>query len=565
MAGRRAGRGAMSFADVRARFRWDDALRRFDWDPARRLNLAHEASERWARDRGRVALVWVGARGKSRTVTHFDLARLAARVANVLARAGVRRGDRVAAMMPRLPETFATALATWKLGAVYVPLFAGFGPEALRHRLAESGTRAVVTEARYREQVGRGLHADVPLLVLGGERGRGLHRGDWSFWTEVERADPACATVETAADEPCTLMFTSGTTGPPKGCVIPHGGVVGLIPFVDDVLALETGDLLWATADPGWAFGLFTTGFVPMALGFPRLVYEGDFDARAWWEVAETQQVTHLTAAPTAYRALVAAGDGARAGRRPPIRRATSAGEPLNPEPIRWLAEHAGFEVHDSYGLTEVGMVAGNPRSVPHRLKAGSMGFPLPGYDVALHDDHGREVPAGTPGTLVVRRHRWFLSNGYWGMDEAWAGRWRDDWFLTGDTASADEDGYLWFVGREDDVIVTSGMNVGPFEVESALVAHPAVAEAAAIGVPDPRRGQAIRAYIVLRSGQDGSLDLAAALQTAVRDTLGRHAAPREVEFVAALPRTESGKIQRGLLRRRARDAPGGVHEERRA
>jgi acetyl-CoA synthetase len=542
----------VTFADVRAAFRWDDAVRRLDWDPARRLNLAHEASDRWARDRGRVALVWVGARGESRTFTYVDLSRLAARVANVLARAGVRRGDRVAALMPRVPETFATALGVWKLGAVYVPLFAGFGPDALRHRLAASGTRAIVTEARYRDQIGRGLHADVPLLVVAGDRGRGLHPGDWSFWAEVERADSSFATVETRADEPCTLMFTSGTTGPPKGCVIPHGAVVGLVPFVDHVLALEAGDLLWATADPGWAFGLFTTGFVPMALGFSRLVYEGDFNARAWWEVAEAQQVTHLTAAPTAYRSLVAAGKATLAGRGLAIRRATSAGEPLNPEPIRWLAEHAGFEVYDSYGLTEVGMVTGNPRSVPHRLKAGSMGFPLPGYEVDLHDDKGRQVPTGTPGTLVVRRHPWFLSNGYWAMDDAWAARWRDDWYVTGDTVSADEDGYLWFVGRGDDVIVTSGMNVGPFEVESALVAHPAVAEAAAIGVPDPRRGQAIRAYVVLRAGQHATPELAAALQATVGERLGRHAGPREVEFVAALPRTESGKIQRALLRHEA-------------
>jgi acetyl-CoA synthetase len=467
----------------------------------------------------------------------------------------VRRGDRVAALMPRVPETFATALAVWKLGAVYVPLFAGFGPEALRHRLAASGTSAVVTEARYREQIARGLHADVPVLVVAGERGRGLHPGDWSFWAEVDRADPACSTAETRADEPCTLMFTSGTTGPPKGCVIPHGVLVGLIPFVDHVLALGADDLLWASADPGWAFGLFTTGFVPMAFGFPRLVYEGDFDARAWWEVAEAHQVTHLTAAPTVYRSLVSAGETALGRRRLAIRRATSAGEPLNPEPIRWLAEHAGFETYDSYGLTEVGMVTGNPRSVRHRLKPGSMGFALPGYEVALHDDKGRDVPVGTAGTIVVRRHPWFMSNGYWAMDAAWAARWRDDWFVTGDAAWADEDGYLWFVGREDDVIVTSGMNVGPFEVESALVAHPSIAEAAAVGVPDPRRGQAIRAYVVLRAGQHGSAELATSLQALVREQLGRHAAPRDIEFVAALPRTESGKIQRALLRRAA-EAP---------
>jgi acetyl-CoA synthetase len=546
----------VTFAEVRAAFRWEDALRRLDWDPARRLNLGHEACDRWARDRGRVALVWAGAHGALRTVTYFDLARLSNRLANVLARLGIRRGDRVAALMPRLPETFVTSLAVWKLGAVFVPLFTGFGPEALRHRLAASGARAVVTEARYRDNLARGLHADVPLVVVAGDQGRGIRRGDLAFWAEVDAADPAFTTVETGKDDPCTLMFTSGTTGPPKGCVIPHAALIGLIPFVQHVLDLGPGDLLWATADPGWAFGLFTTGAVPMALGFPRLVYEGEFNPRAWWELADRCQVTHLTGAPTAYRSLVAAGADPLAGRRLGITRATSAGEPLNPEPIRWLAEHAGFEVYDSYGLTEVGMVIGNPRSVPHRLAPGAMGFPLPGWEVALVDASGDDVKEGETGTVLVRRNPWFLSSGYWEMDAEWARRWQDDWFVTGDAAFRDADGYLWFVGRQDDVIVTSGMNVGPFEVESALVAHPSVAEAAAVGVPDARKGHAVRAYVALRSGEAGTPELAAALQAFVRDRVGRHAAPRDVEFVTSLPRTESGKIQRALLRRRA-GAPG--------
>lgn len=542
----------MAFREVREGFRWEQVTGLLDWDPARRLNIAHEACDRWAADRGRIALIWVGALDESRVLTYFDLARLSNRLANVLQRLGVRRGDRVAALMPRIPETFVVPLATWKLGAVFVPLFAGFGPDAIRHRLAASGASVIVTEARYRDLVASGLDADIPVIAVAGERGRGIHRGDLSFWAEIEVADPAFATVETKAEEPSTLMFTSGTTGPPKGCVIPHAGLVGLIPFVQHVLALGASDLLWATADPGWSFGLFTTGSVPMALGHPRLVYEGDFDARRWWQVAERCQVTHLTGAPTAYRSLVAAGARALVGRQLAIRAATSAGEPLNPEPIRWLAEHVGFEVFDSYGLTEVGMVTGNPRSVPHRLKPGSMGFPLPGYEIALLDEAGRPVSVGEPGTIAVRRHPWFLSSAYWEMEAEWASRWQGEWFLTGDTAYQDEDGYLWFVGRADDVIVTAGLNVGPFEVESVLVSHPAVAEAAAVAKPDPRRGHVIKAYVILRPGHAESPALASELQELVRDRVGRHAWPREVEFVAGLPRTESGKIQRGLLRQRA-------------
>lgn len=542
----------MTFSELHRAFRWEHVTRLLDWDPARRLNLAHEACDRWAADRGRVALVWAGVRGECRTLTYFELARLSTRLANALGRLGLRRGDRVAALMPRVPETFLASLAAWKLGAVFVPLFSGFGPDAIRHRLTSSGTRAVFTEARYRDLVARGLHQDVPVLVAAGEGDAGLRPGDRDFWAEVEAADPAFSLVETRAEEPCTLMFTSGTTGPPKGCVIPHGALVGLIPFAQHVLALGRSDLLWATADAGWSFGLFTTGTVPMALGFPRLVYEGDFNAEAWWQVAERHQVTHLTAAPTAYRSLVAAGEQALAGRRLAVTHATSAGEPLNPEPIRWLAEHAGFEVHDAYGLTEVGMVIGNPRTVPHRLKPGSMGFPLPGYDVVLVDEEGREVPVGEPGVIAVRRHPWFLSTGYWNQPAEWGERWRDEWFLTRDSAWRDADGHFWFVGRTDDVIVSAGMNVGPFEVESVLVAHPAVVEAAVVGKPDPRRGQVIKAYVVLRAGEIGSPALVEALQAWVRGRVGKHAWPREVEFVPALPRTESGKIQRALLRRRA-------------
>jgi acetyl-CoA synthetase len=516
-------------------------------------------------DRGRLALIWAGAHDESKTLTYFDFAQLTNRLANVLRRLDVKRGDRVAALMPRRPETFAASLATWKAGATFVPLFSGFGPDAIRDRLATSEARVVITEARYRDVVERGLHADVPIVVVAGERGTGLRRGDLSFWGEVETADSAFSTVETTRDEPCALMFTSGTTGPPKGCIIPHGGLVGLIPFAQHVLALRSADLLWATSDPGWTFGLFSTGVVPMALGFPRLVYEGDFDARAWWRICARYHVTHVTGTPTAYRSLAAAGEAAFfEGRQPTVMRATSAGEPLNPEPIRWLAAHSGFEVYDAYGITEVGMVTGNPRTVSHRLKPGSMGFVLPGYDIALLDEHGKEAALGESGMIAVRRHQWFLSSGYWNRAEEWDQRWCDEWFLTGDTAYRDEEGYLWFVGRHDDVIVTAGMNVGPFEIESALVSHPDVAEAAVVGKPDPRRGQVVKAYVVLRQGEAGSPQLAETLQGLVRDRVGRHAWPRDVEFVQDLPRTESGKIVRAFLRRQAglRSQVDGTRED---
>lgn len=551
-------RTCVGLLEIRQAFRWEDVTRLLDWDPAQRLNLAHEACDRWAVDRGRVAIMCVGARGDMRMFTYFELARLSNRLANVLRSLGVSRGDRVAALMPRLPETIVASLATWKLGAVFVPLFSAFGPEAIRHRLLTSGARAVLVEERFRELLAAGLHADVPIIVTPGERGTGLRRGDLSFWAEVETADASFATVETAATEPCTIMFTSGTTGPPKGCIIPHGALVGLIPFAQHVLALRPSDLLWATADPGWSFGLLTTGAVPMALGFPRLIYEGDFDAKVWWQICSRYQVTHLTGAPTAYRSLVAAGERALDGLSLAVTRATSGGEPLNPEPLRWLKAHAGFEVYDAYGLTEVGMVIGNPRSVTHCLRPGSMGLPIPGYDVELRTQQGTVARVGEPGRIAVRRHPWFLSSGYWGMETQWNERWHDDWFLTEDTAYQDQDGYFWFIGRQDDVIISAGMNVGPFEIESVLVSHPNVAEAAVVAKPDQRRGQTVKAYVVLRDNESGSSALVETLQSLVRDRVGKHAWPRDIEFVPTLPRTESGKIQRGLLRHRVEgDSPG--------
>lgn len=536
---------------VRARFSWDEVLGRFDWDGRRRLNIAHEACGRWAGQRGRVAMVVEAADGSVTTLTYFELDRLTNRFANVLAGLGVGRGDRVAAVLPRTTEAFVTALAVWKLGAVYVPVFAGFGPDAVRYRVEDSAPVALVTDGGHRDVVAESLPAGLPVVTVTGPRGSGLRRGDLSFWAEMDRVPASFTTVETAPTDPAALVYTSGTTGPPKGCVIPHAGLVGLVPFVEHVMAPRPDDLLWATADPSWVFGLLSTGMVPMALGHPRLVYEGDFDPARWWELAERHQVTHLTAAPTAYRLLAASRERDLAGRDLALRAATSAGEPLNPEPMSWFAARLSVPLVDSYGLTEVGFALGNLRSVGHPVRSGAVGFAVPGFEVRLLRDDGSEAGVGEAGTIAIRGHEWFLGSGYWGRDDAWAARWQDGWFVTGDAAYRDEDGYHWFVGRADDVIVTSGYNVGPFEVESALVLHPAVVEAAVVGTPDPRRGSVVKAFVVLAADASPSEDLRAELQALVVQKVGRHASPREIEFLDDLPRTISGKIQRAELRRR--------------
>lgn len=327
--------------------------------------------------------------------------------------------------------------------------------------------------------------------------------------------------------------------------------MISLVPFVLHVMALGEDDLLWATANASSTFGLLSTGMVPMARGHARLVFEGDFDPARWWAVAERHQITHLTAAPTAYRLLAAGRERDLAGRELALKAATSAGEPLNPEPMQWFADRLGVPVMDAYGLTEVGFALGNLRSAGHPVKAGSVGSPLPGFDVRLLREDGAEAGVGEPGTIAVRSHEWFLGSGYWGWDEAWAERWQDGWFITGDAAYRDEDGYHWFVGRADDVIVTSGYNVGPFEVESALLLHPAVAEAAVVGQPDERRGSTVKAFVVLGHRAAPSDALRAELQALAVEKVARHASPREVEFLPELPRTTSGKLQRAELRQR--------------
>jgi acetyl-CoA synthetase len=541
---------------VRAGFRWDDVLARLDWGGRERLNIAHEACGRWATERGRVAMVIESAQGEVTTLTYHDLDRLVNRCAHVLVRLGVQRGDRVAALLPRTTEAFVTALAVWKTGAVYVPVFAGFGPDAVRYRLENSEPVVLVTDGAHRGVVPDDLSLDLSVVTVTGARGEGLVQGDLSFWAELQREPAAFETVETVPTEAAAIVYTSGTTGPPKGCVIPHAGLVSLVPFVEHVMALAPDDLMWATADPSWVFGLLSTGMVPMALGYPRLVYEGDFDPARWWELAERHQVTHMTGAPTAYRMLAASRERDLAGRDLALRCATSAGEPLNPEPMNWFAHRLGVPLVDSYGLSEVGFALGNLRSAGHPVRPGAVGFPVPGFEVRLLAGDGTEAAVGEAGTIAIRGHEWFLGSGYWRRDQDWAGRWEDGWFVTGDAAYRDEEGYFWFVGRSDDVIVTSGYNVGPFEVESALVLHPAVVETAVIGVPDARRGSAVKAFVILGGDAAATDTLRGELRALVAEKVGRHAVPRQVEFVDELPRTISGKLQRAELRRRESTGP---------
>lgn len=535
-----------------AAFDWERVWDDFDWDAPDELNLAHETVRRHAGEG--VAIYWEGAGDEREALTYGDLDERSAAVANALADAGVGRGDRVATLVPRIPELYATFLGIWRLGAVYVPLFTAFGPKAIEARAGDAGVETVVTTRGYRGTLAAVEDAlDLRTTVVV-DHGHGeLRDGDVPFEDFLEGHSTEHAVARTSADDLAILEYTSGTTGPPKGCRLTHRVLGALYPYLEYSMDLREDAVVWGAADPGWMYGLLTAGIAPISYGVPNVVYEGEFDPAAWYGVMERCGVTDLASSPTAYRGLVNAGD-AHESYDLELARGSSAGEPLNPEVIRWFDEELGVPVRDHYGVTECGMVAGTHHAVEMPLRPGSMGRPLPGFRVRVLAD-GDRADVDEVGELAVRRGGGTYFEGYLGRPEQSTAAWVDhdggEWFATGDAVYRDEDEYLWFVGRADDVIVTSGYRVGPFEVESTLIEHEGVAEAAVIGVPDERRGERVKAFVVPAAGADDTPAAADEIRSFVRERLAKHAYPREVEFVERLPKTESGKIRRIELRER--------------
>lgn len=487
------------------------------------------------------AILWWTEDGTVRSFSGDQLRTRVGEFAAVLARLGVGRGDRVAGLLGRRPASFCVALATWWLGGVYVPLFSGFGGEGLRVRLADSGPTVVVTDPGSRANLTavQDTLGQVEVLVVGGAG----EPGDAVLTEQLSRPVTVPDLADTGLHDLSTIMYTSGTTGRPKGCLIPHRAVVSLQPFVEHCLAMAPGEVLFSGADAGWSFGLFTTGLAPLARGVRRVIDQGPFDAADWWRCVRETGASHVAAAPTAFRQLAAAG-----GELPPgFTAATSAGEPMDEPTVRWFAEHAGVTIHDSYGLSELGMVTANLRTTgAPAAVAGSMGVALPGFEIALLDEDTPVTGVGQ-GRIAVRDNGFFLSAGYWGRQAEWDARFADGWFLTEDLARRDEQGRYWYVGRADDMIVTAGYNVSPAEVETALLDHPLVVDAACVAEPDPVKGSVVAAHLVLGGPEPD--DLLRELRTWVGERVGWHAAPRRVRVRTTLPRTASGKVRRAALR----------------
>lgn len=510
------------------------------------VNACYECCDRHANSDA-IALYWHGKDGRKEQYSFAELKKYSSQFANFLKSQGIGKGDRISGLLPRTPELIITILATWRIGAVYQPLFTAFGPKAIEHRIQLAQSKLVITDLANREKLSD--LADCPTIVtVHAESEAERYPYDLSFWTVLNRQAEACELEILNVDDPFLLMFTSGTTGPAKPLKVPLKALIAFASYMQNAIGLTPEDAFWNIADPGWAYGLYYAITGPLMLGHSTLFYEGGFNAESVCEIVKEYGITNLAGAPTAYRMMMAADPAQMAKLRGKLRVVSSAGEPLNPEVIRWFKEVLDVPIYDHYGQTEVGMVVCNHHALEHPVRSGSAGFASPGYRIAVVDEQGHELAADVPGILAVDISQspmmWFS-----GYEESRKSPFVGQYYLTGDTAEIHADGSMSFVGRSDDVITTSGYRVGPFDVESALLEHDAVIEAAVIGVPDPERTEVIKAFVILANNFAASAHLEEELGQFVKKRLSAHAYPRLIEFVTELPKTPSGKIQRFLLR----------------
>ncbi len=487
-------------------------------------------------------------------LTFGELKERSERFAAALAALGVEPGDRVATLMGKSVDYAVAVLGIWRAGAVLVPLFTAFAPPAIALRLTGSEAKLVLCDAGQRAKLepGEDIPADAPWRVVqvGGE----VADGELSMAALMAQEHGPAPVVPSSGAGEFVRLFTSGTTGTPKGVPIPVKAVAAFITYLEYGLHVTEDDVFWNAADPGWAYGLYYAIIAPLAAGRRSILLQAGFSTGLTWQVLEKFGVTNWAAAPTVFRSLRSGAEPVPSGLK--LRRITSAGEPLTPEVVTWSEQELGVPVHDTYGQTELGMcvVNGWHPDVAGPIKVGSMGRAMPGWSLQVLKNLSDEIaPPGEPGRVAVDLHAspgmWFT--GYANAPDKTAERFTADgrWYLTGDAGSMDEDGYIFFSARDDDVIIMAGYRIGPFEVESVLAADPSVAEAAVVGVPDELRGEVVEAFVVLTSGTEPSDELAESLKQRVKKKLAAHAYPRTVHFVDQLPKTPSGKIQRFVLR----------------
>ena len=536
--------------------RYDDIYRGFRWDVPQRFNIAQACCARWAADRTRFALYWEDESGATSAWTFWDIQRAANRLSNALAGLGVKRGDRVAIILPQRPETAIAYIALFQMGAVAVPLSHLFGPDALEFRMEDSGASVALVEPStiaglwaVRERLGALRH----VIGVGGARESGV-----LAWKDLlAKSGSRFACLDTPADEPALIIYTSGTTGPPKGALKSHRVLLGNNPgFVHSHdFFPQPGDMFWSPADWAWTGGLMDALLPSWLHGVPILGYRGRFDPEKAYYLIEKYGVRNAFLFPTALKLMLKAVPEPKGRFDLDLRSMMSGGESVGVTVLEWAREQLGVTINEIFGQTEINYVVGNCQAA-WPVKPGSIGRPYPGHRVAIIDAEGNELPRGEAGEIAVHRQCagapdpvFFLE--YWNNPQATRDKFVGDWGCTGDQGKMDEDGYVWYLGRSDDVIKSAGYRIGPGEIESCLVKHPAVANAAVIGKPDATRGQIVKAFVVLQSWAQPGAELEEDIRRHVRSRLAPYEYPREIEFIDALPMTTTGKVQRKELRKR--------------
>jgi len=549
-----------NYDETTANFDWSEVEKEFSWHETGRLNVAHEAIDRHANSyrKNKVALYYKDG-DRNESYTFNEMKKWSNKAANVLkTHTNLEKGDRLFIFMPRSPELYFSLIGALKMGVIVGPLFEAFMEGAVYDRLADSEAKVIVTtpELLKRVPVDKLPHLETILLV-----GENIEENGKTvdFMKHLETASQYFQVEWLSKDDGLVLHYTSGSTGKPKGVLHVQEAMLQHYQTAKWVLDLNDQDIYWCTADPGWVTGTSYGIFGPWLTGTTMVVLGGRFSPDSWYKTIEEYGVTIWYSAPTAFRMLMGAGDAlVKEYDLSSLRHVLSVGEPLNPEVIRWGAQVFNHRIHDTWWMTETGaQMICNYACLP--IRPGSMGKPIPGIEAAIVDDRGVVLPPFQMGNLALKKGWPSMMRQIWNNPEKYQSYFlNDEWYVSGDSAYMDEDGYFWFQGRVDDVIMTSGERVGPFEVESKLLEHPAIVEAGVIGKPDPIRGEIIKAFVALKEGIEPSDELIADIQQFVKKGLAAHAAPREIEFKDKLPKTRSGKIMRRVLKAWELDLPTG-------
>lgn len=532
---------------------WEERQKQLAWFPDGTINVAYNAVDKHTKteNSSKTALIFESEEGVVQQFTFSDLSKFSNKIANLLKNNGVIKGDRIFIFLPRIPELYIGFLGIIKTGAIAGTMFSAFGEAALKDRLENSSAKAVFTTKELLPRI-EAVKKDLPKL---------LHIfvvDSDEFKNQLSKESEEFEVVHTKPEDYAFMLYTSGTTGKPKGVIHAHAGIIQQHESAKIVLDLKPEDIYWCTADPGWVTGIVYSILSNWSLGITTFVHGGRFDPDKWYSLIEKHKITVWYSAPTAVRMLMAKGDElVKKYNLSSLRYLASVGEPLNPEAVIWSEKVFGKPFHDTWWQTESGsiLIANTPDL---KLKPGSMGKPLPWIEADIVDDEGKVLPINTEGSLVIKPPWPSMMRAIWKNQEKYMSYFKNGWYFSGDRAQKDADGYLWFIGRSDDVIKTSGERVGPFEVESALVEHPSIVEAGVIGKPDELRGEIIKAFVVLKPDINPTEQLKEELQAFVKKHLAGHAYPREIEFIDKLPKTRSGKIMRRILKAKELGLPIG-------